>query len=175
MTDTKLQQLKNVLQGNDERSVSHLLGVYNTFASDEDFIKNLISITKSDHNLQNNTTWLLKYYIENNQQVIPEYTRKLISLSEILAPWEAKLHLLQMLPYLKLEKADLPYLDVFINQTLKSDNKFVRAWAYHGLYEMSKILPQLKEEVRLTCERALEEEAPSVKARVRKILKELNK
>ncbi|MBK7874011.1 MAG: hypothetical protein IPJ74_26855 [Saprospiraceae bacterium] len=170
-----LETLKDALWGWDERSTAYLLEIYHSFAYQTDFISNLISICYAEKGLQNQATWLLKHHTENKHPIAPHDTRNLIKLAEILEFWGAKLHLLQILPFLKLEENDLPYLDPFIKDSIKSTNKFVRAWAYNGLYEMSKVLPELREEVRLTYEQALEIEAPSVKARIKKVLQAFNK
>ena len=170
-----LEILKDALWGWDERSTAYLLEIHRSFAYQNDFVPSLISICKAEKGLQNQATWLLKHHLENKHPITPGDTRNLIKLAEVLESWVAELHLLQILPFLKLEENDLPYLDPFIKDSIKNSNKFVRAWAYNGLYEMSKILPELREEVRLTCEQALAIEAPSVKARIRKVLQALNK
>jgi len=89
-----------------------------------------------------------------------------------LIEWETKLHVLQCLSYLTVGKQDVPPLETFLRECLASENKFVRAWAYNGFYELSLQYPQFQVEVDQLLQQALEDEAASVKARVRNILKQ---
>lgn len=60
---------------------------------------------------------------------------------------------------------------MFLRNCLISDNKFVRAWAYNGFYELALQYPAYKTEVKKFLDMAMKDEAASVKARVRNILK----
>ena len=42
---------------------------------------------------------------------------------------------------------------------IRDKNKFLRAWSYQALFEASRILPDLKEELVFICERALPDES----------------
>ncbi|WP_448250543.1 hypothetical protein [Thalassotalea agariperforans] len=59
----------------------------------------------------------------------------------------------------------------FLIITLTDQNKFVRAWTYNGLYELSKQHPEYIKEAKQFFEMAMRDEAPSVKARIRNIMK----
>jgi len=66
-------------------------------------------------------------------------------------------------------------LDSFVRKCLKSEVKFVRAWAYQGFFELTKYIPEYKNECQLLCEEAMERESGAIKSRVRKVLKQLEK
>ena len=51
------------------------------------------------------------------------------------------------------------------------NNKLVRAWAYNGFYEISRQYPEYKEETKKLFAMAMKDEAPSVKARIRNIMR----
>ena len=82
------------------------------------------------------------------------------------------MHLLQCLPYLTIDTREVKQLEPFLRRCLQSENKFVRAWGYNGFNELALQHADFKPEVDSLLAAALEEEAPSVKARIRNILKQ---
>jgi hypothetical protein len=67
--------------------------------------------------------------------------------------------------------ADRIEVETFLRQTLNDSNKFVRAWSYNGFYQLARHFPQYREEAEAIFEMALRDEAASVKARVRNIIR----
>jgi len=59
-------------------------------------------------------------------------------------------------------------VEIFLRVCLLDNNKFVRAWAYKGFYELAVQYPK---ETRQFFEMAMRDEAPSVKSRIRNIMK----
>lgn len=123
--------------------------------------------------MQQAATWLLKRRLETGTRLSNEQIKKLMKLLARLKHWEAVLHACQMIPHLALPRRYKKKMDSFLLKCLKGENKFVRAWAYNGLYELAKqfgdsafVLPLLM--------KGMNDEAPSVRARVRKILKEID-
>ncbi len=53
--------------------------------------------------------------------------------------------------------------------------KFVRAWAYDAFYRLATQHPGYRPEVWRLLEQGMQEEAPSVKARIRQLLREAEK
>jgi len=62
-------------------------------------------------------------------------------------------------------------VEAFLKKCLVDDNKFIRAWAYNGFYELSVQYPEHKDETKQFFEMAMRDEAPSVKSRIRNIMK----
>jgi hypothetical protein len=89
-----------------------------------------------------------------------------------LNSWQSKLHLLQCVSYFKVSKSNRKKLELFLRDCLASSNKFVRAWAYNGFYLLAMQHPQYKEETQSFFKMALRDEAASVKARIRNIMKQ---
>jgi hypothetical protein len=87
-----------------------------------------------------------------------------------LESWGSKLHLLQCLPHLAIDERAKPALESFLRDSMGSDNKFVRAWAYNGFHVLALQYPQYRAEAKRLLGRALKSEAASVKARIRRIL-----
>ena len=80
-------------------------------------------------------------------------------------------HILQCLPYLAIPKKDKDKVQRFLRKCLVEDNKFLRAWAYNGFYELAVQYPEHVEETKQFFEMAMRDEAPSVKARIRNMMK----
>ncbi len=62
-------------------------------------------------------------------------------------------------------------LEFFLRKCLTDENKFVRAWAYNGFYELSMPHSDYIAQTKQFLEMAMRDEAPSVKARIRNIMK----
>ncbi|MEW8322573.1 MAG: hypothetical protein AB2606_07985 [Candidatus Thiodiazotropha taylori] len=62
-------------------------------------------------------------------------------------------------------------VSAFLRECLTSSNKFVRAWSYNGFYELAIQHPQYQQETKVFFEMAMRDKAPSVKARIRNIMK----
>ena len=80
-------------------------------------------------------TWLLKRFQEQGHVYAEEETAGLLGLFGSVDPWEAKLHLLQMLPGLVIPEDRAPALWRLVKGEgfLQGPNKFVRAWSYNAL------------------------------------------
>ena len=139
------------------------------------FFDDLATIYVKEKDLQKTTTWLIKHHYDNGHILPDSLTEKLLAVCKDVENWEAKLHLLQLLSKFKLTKKSIITVEDFVRKCLADDNKFVRAWAYHGLYELTKYIPEMKLEVELLCQRAMETESAAIKSKVRKIISALNK
>ena len=86
----------------------------------------------------------------------------------------AKLHLLQMMPtwVIPAERRDALYAVLIGYLDDRKGKKFVRAWAYNGLAVLADQYPELRGDVLGLLARGREEEASSVKARIRNLSKE---
>ena len=114
---------------------------------------------------------MLKRHLENNHKLSESETTAIYQNLENLVHWESKLHVLQCLSYLLIPKPDKSGVETFLRNCLMEENKFVRAWAYNGFYELSVQYPEYAEETRQFFEMAMRDEAPSVQSRIRNILK----
>jgi hypothetical protein len=155
--------------------IEYLTRIYAAHYLDLIFFHTLISICINDQSLQKPTTWLIKHHYDNGHTLPCDLTEKLLTTCKNIENWEAKLHLLQLLPYIKLTEKSIIITEDFTRKCLKDNNKFVRAWAYNGIYELTKYIPELNNELESICKIAMETESASVKSKVRKIQKLLNK
>lgn len=155
--------------------IEYLTNLYNIDKTNADFFENLVTICVNEQDLQKTTTWLIKHHYDNGQVLPKPLTEKLLTACNNVENWEAKLHLLQLLPHFELTEKSIIITEDFVRNCLTDKNKFVRAWAYNGLYELTKYIPELKTELEFICQRAMETESASIKSKVKKILLNLSK
>ena len=154
----------------DKKSFDTIEKIYYDYRESPLFIKDIISIV-FDGTEEKGSTWLLKRYLENRGTLKEKDIEKVYNAIPSLRDWEARLHILQSIPYMPIQKESREVVESFIREGLTDKNKFVRAWSYNGLYELATQFPEYKEEVEDLLNAALQYEAPSAKARIRKILK----
>lgn len=155
--------------------IEYLTDLYRANSSSLDFFENLVTICVIEQDLQKATTWLIKHHYDNGHTLSELLTERLLTSCKTIENWEAKLHLLQLLPHFKLTHKSIPKADDFVRNCLTETNKFVRAWAYNGLFELSKYIPEMKTELEFICQRAIETESAAIKSKVKKILLALSK
>ncbi len=129
-----------------------------------------------DAKQQSAATWLLKHYGDNGLTFTARQTAALLALLHQVTHWEAKLHLLQIFPGLAVPKDEAPALFTLLTGPayLGDDNKFVRAWTYNALAALAAQHPAQQAEVRALLDRGADDEAASVRARLRRIAKAQN-
>ncbi|MBW9271272.1 MAG: hypothetical protein K1566_16655 [Candidatus Thiodiazotropha sp. (ex. Lucinisca nassula)] len=163
--------IRKMLEKWDGKSIGEINRLYDLYRTDDAFITLILPLFKQ-RDCESGATWLLKRYLEDQKciddSLLDEIFKSLASLNH----WQSKLHLLQCLSYFKISKTNKRNLELFLRECLMSNNKFVRAWAYNGFYELAVQHPQYREETKTFFEMAMRDEAPSVKARIRNIMKQ---
>jgi hypothetical protein len=169
-----MDALKPTLEKWDDKDTKQLQRLYDQYFTQPHFIKYLTDWSIQDVSLQNASTWLLKYHLDQKHLYTRHETRQLLPALQAAQDWPAQLHLLQMLPKLALAQEDFQLLLPKIDQLIKSPNKFVKAWAYYALALSSHFVKELQAEVEGRFSLALSTESPAVKARIRKAVKDFN-
>lgn len=154
----------------DARSAAALHPIYERHRAEENFVATLLAHF-IDVESQRAATWLLKKHLEAGNSLSAAERRTVFGVLSAQVHWESRLHILQCLPYLDIREEDCAGLEKFLDACIKSEKKFVRAWAYNGFNELSMRFPRYREEVDGMLARAGESEAASVRARIRNILK----
>lgn len=154
----------------DGKSADDIRAIYEAYHEQPDFADTIIKLTQSTSH-QNGSTWLLKAWLEAGNELGAEQIQALYALLPLLEHWEARLHLLQCIPHVPIPEDRRRDVDAFLRQTRTDSNKFVRAWSYNGLYELATQFPQYADEVEQLFVVAMQDEAASVKARIRNIAK----
>lgn len=166
--------LADALQEWDGKSVEDILETYEQFHKEDGFVLTLFQSLSSE-STQSAASWLIKYYLESGNHIVEVMLPLLYEHLGALKTWESRLHVLQILPKIYIPEEYVGQLERFVRASLEDQNKFVRAWAYQGLYELAQVDARYKQTATVLFEKALLDEAPSVKARVRKCLKGLKK
>ncbi len=151
------------------KSADDIAGIYARHCSEELFLPNLLELIE-DKPLQKAATWLLKRHFEKGEHLNEAQIAKLYCQLQDLEHWEAKLHILQSIPYMPIPYSMKIQVEVFTRRCLMSSRKLVKAWAYNGFHELANQYSEYQDEATQLFQIALQNEPASVKARVRKIL-----
>ncbi len=153
----------------DGKSVSELENLYT-----DDLDINILIEATTDDKQGIATTWLIKRFLDDNE-CNTNLSKRIIQLLLKSEIWQIQLHLLQIIGKLVIDKTYIKELHERLKHLIKSQNKFVRAWSYNGLYLLTLIDEKYKSEVYELLDYALVDECASVKARIRKIIKSYEK
>ncbi|WP_444996160.1 hypothetical protein [Aliikangiella sp. IMCC44359] len=165
-----MSELKKRLLQWDGQSTEFLQQIYIEFEKQADLDKLLLKSLKSP-DLQIATSWLLKTYLSNKRELSEKQTSHLYKIASQFKAWQSQLHFLQSIHFLLISPKDKLSVEFFLRRCLVSDNKFVRAWSYHGFDVLAEQYPEYRTEVEQFFEMALKDEAASVKARIRNLIK----
>ncbi|MFQ5640236.1 MAG: hypothetical protein ACE5IR_19830, partial [bacterium] len=155
----------------DGKHTDGLKDVYQKQEPTDALMRKLIDYARTpDPQMQSGATWLIKKYVENGFLPNEKNVHRLLDSLEILDCWEAKLHLCQILPYFTIAGRKKKQVEKFLRSCLAEDNKFVRAWAYNGFYELAVQHREYMDEAVRMLNSAMNDEAASVRARIRNIL-----
>ncbi|GLQ29850.1 hypothetical protein [Litoribrevibacter albus] len=155
-----------------DKASADLSELYAALSDQPDFENRLIESLNGDEDIHRVTTWLIKHHLEQKHVFSDEQVACVFDQLGHLSNWEAKLHVLQLLPHVSVPERYKDPVEDFIRNCLSEINKFVRAWAYNGFYELACQYPELQPEAEILFEMASEDEAASVKARVSNIQKQ---
>lgn len=166
--------LKDTVAAWDGKSVKAIAEIYNANKTDLTFGSRLIQ-SLGDPECERGITWLIKHHLE--QGWLPQSTDETSAVLNALphtTHWEARLHVLQCLPYLTIPLDQVKPLQGHLQNAILDDAKFVRAWAYHGLYVLASQHPDFQEIAGDILKKARETEAAaSAKVKIRHALKAL--
>ena len=123
----------------------------------------------ADPDAQRAAVKLLARYLEGGARLPPAAAARFLDGLPELARWETRLQALQALPHIAVPLRQAEVLHGFLQRCLAGPNKFLRAWAYSGLHGLASQHGGYRERVIPLLERAGREEAPSVRARLRRL------
>ena len=154
----------------DGKSAADIKSIYIAHSADSNFSDTIIALSLTEA-CEKGATWLLKAWFEAGNRLEPDQIAKIYGSLDKLQHWEAKLHILQSIPFMPITDAESSNVYNFLKISLCDQNKFVRAWSYNGFYELSRQHSKYLDETKQYFEMAMRDEAPSVKARIRNIMK----
>ncbi len=156
----------------DGKHIAPLEDLAARLSPDPQVIRELIGLARRDDPLlQAAATWLLKRLQEGGAAFSEPEVEALLDLLDQVADWEARLHLLQILPVVQVPEGCKEDLHRLLGRSLRDENKFVRAWSYTALAELAAQFADLRDEVAERLRLGQRDEAASVRARIRNVLK----
>ncbi len=163
--------LQSELKGWDGKSADNLKTIYDRYSNQTDFL-DLLILWMNEPSLQSASSWLLKHHFDcHGGKLASTLTTQLYKNLSRLEHWDCKLHVLQVMPYAPIPTRQIARVKAFLDQCLRDENKFVRAWAYSGFWELARHHSRFRDEVETLLRNGLEQEtAASIKARIRKSL-----
>ena len=135
-------------------------------------VAEIVALSNHDRaNIAARAIWIVRKLSETSAELLSKY--KPILLNDLTQSpfWEVKAELCHIIPKLKLDYEEIKGAIAFFKNNLNGKSKIVKAWSLDALYELSKIEPKIGPEVLKLLQMALEDEAASVRARARNILK----
>ena len=164
--------LEALLQNWDGKRVESLAALAERIEVDDALLDDLWKHAAADDaKLQTGATWVLKRWLEKCRRLSPARTRDALRLIETVSTWEARLHVLQMLPFLSIPAREKTRLHRTLHRRLEDDNKLIRAWTYNGFFVLADQHSEFREETILLLANGAQDEAASVRARIRNIMK----
>jgi hypothetical protein len=131
----------------------------------------VLLLTADETRIHRQVTALLKRLPEKEVRFTNEQRRAIFdSLAEV-NDWESKLHLCQILQHVRIPKGSEAKVAWFLERRLAEPNKFLRAWAYSGFYELAKQHREYRQLALDQLDRGEREQSAAVKARIRNIRK----
>lgn len=138
----------------------------------DDSVAQLLAFAEhEDTTVQVGSTWILKRWLEERVPQVEKSAANLVQLLKNATHWEVRLQLLQMLASLRVPARSLSRLKKLLPILLVDDNKLVRAWALSVLAEIADQSEPMRQDVISTIQDAENDDAASVRARVRQIQK----
>jgi len=153
----------------DGKAVAPMETLYGEWTAADGVPEDLLSYLEADDASQVSSSWMLKRCVDEQGALSSQDSSGILARLEGLRPWEAKLHILQILHAMEVSAEHRYDLEDFLRACLAEKNKFVRAWTYNGFHLLAECYPELQREVRQLLEDAMETEAASVKARIRNL------
>lgn len=154
----------------DGRSVDDILEIYERHKSSDRFLADVLSLIV-ERIEENGATWLLKHHFEQGGRLDTSQVNRIYRILPKLTDWEARLHILQCIGYMPVDKANFSQVDAFVRKGLSGDHKLIRAWSYSGFYELAVAFPELQKEAKALFEKALIDESSAVVARIKNLQK----
>lgn len=164
-------ELSQAIQRWDGKSTDDIAEIYTRHHASQDFTTQLLDCLLSP-TLQVGASWLLKKWLEDGHALTGLQVAVIFRSLAKLEHWQSCLHLLQCLDRLPIGEPDKLLVEQFLRENLNHSNKFVRAWSYNGFYVLARQHPEYRAETAQFFAMALRDEAPSVVARIRNLMKQ---
>ena len=172
MSDTNFERVAAAIAAYDGKRSDSLESVASQVDATPEVLQSLCDFTCSEESrIQSAASWLLRRYSQAGATLSPKQTERLLSVLTRDCHWEARLHVLQMMGDLALPLACVKKLWRALAEQTKDNNKFIRAWSCYGLAVIADQHPLYQERALTLLAAGEQNEAASVRARIRRIRK----
>ena len=172
MTSPRTDALAQALFDFDGKRTGPLERFAAAHSADASLIAELCDFAASDDpDLQTAATWLLKRFGVTGAQLSSSQSETLLRLLIEESGWLPRIHVLQMMDTLVLPATlAAPLMNALAAQA-RGDNTFIRAWSVHGAVALAEQTPAYRASVLDLLAAAEQDEAASVRARIRQLRK----
>ena len=172
MSGTDIERVAAAIAAYDGKRTDSLESVASQVDATPEVLQSLCDFTCSEESrIQSAASWLLRRYSQAGATLSPKQTERLLSVLTRDCHWEARLHVLQMMGDLALPLACVKKLWRALAEQTKDNNKFIRAWSCYGLAVIADQHPPYQERALTLLAAGEQNEAASVRARIRRIRK----
>jgi hypothetical protein len=155
----------------DGKGVGVLRQLFQDCCHEEHFLSQAIDLCCKDGNAQIAGAWMVKQHLDDGGFLDELEIERWVASFQNADIWTSYLLMLQGMVHIPIPPQSRGMAEVFVRRCLEMENKFIRAWAYHCFYHLSRIYPDLKREADSLMEVGLETEAASVRASIRQALR----
>lgn len=110
----------------DGKSTDDIKVIYDAHNAEINFADIIIALLFTE-SCEKGATWLLKAWLEAGNELEQLQVERIYGSLDQLKNWEAKLHVLQSIPFMPISSTASSNLYAFLRVTLTDPNKFVRA------------------------------------------------
>lgn len=172
----KREPFSRVLQGGDRRSIGKSNQVAATVLRNPRQLPELIECLWSDDPLiRMRAADAAEKVSLSKPDLLQSFKAELLGLAEEATQAELRWHLALMLPRLRLAAAERERARTTLRRYLSDRSSIVKTWALQGMAELARGDAALEAEMVDVLERACRSGTPAMKARSRKLLKQLQK
>ncbi len=162
------RSITTALSRYDGKTIGHLAQIEAEFGNDPEYLAALIEVLPSDTpHVENGATWLIKDRLERGGTLSQARTDQLATAVPALGDWQAVLHVAQIVKFLRPTPPASRLLALEMKGLLEHERPFLRAWSLDALAHLSRHLSELEPIVSDAVTAAIEDPAPSVRARAR--------
>ena len=144
--------------------------IFRRHKGDDQFLRRLLDCCE-DLQLEQQASWLLKRFLESGGAATHDDAEKILRRLESVSSWQSQLHFLQSFRHLNIPQAASHRCLQTLRRLACHRRNFVRAWAYDALAALAEQHQDCRDAAMELIHSAHADEAPSVQARLRNILK----
>lgn len=138
------------------------------------FARLLELAASEDSRLQIAATWAIRKLLELGAEITAEQSATFIETAAVQIAWEARLHIVQSVQFIRNEDFDTRKLAEIITPWHLAKRPFLRAWTLDALCRLAQRDPSLKDSAAALLAKADDDPAASVRARVRNLRKAMD-